>query len=155
MLLFPSWQGQSKPSLPLSFFLLFSISSQSPTPTIFCCCSSFSSHSFQIYLNINPVLPSVFLASFFSQLSGQLISASFSSAICFTLPAHFSLVLTNFFLKLSFPSNLHQFIHSSLICSLHSHDSSYPVVFAIYYVTYPYFCTGNMMANHFFQLWLD
>ena len=103
MLLFPSWQGQSKPSLPLSFFLLFSISSQSPTPTIFCCCSSFSSHSFQSYLNINTVLPSVFFASFFSQLSGQLISASFSSAICFTLPAHFSLVLTNFFLKLSFP----------------------------------------------------
>ena len=45
--------------------------------------------------------------------------------------SHFSLLLTSFFLKTFLHSNLHsQFVHSSLILSLHSLESSYLVVFA-------------------------
>ena len=70
--------------------------------------------SFAVVLPSSPTLPrplltqshriafSVFLASLFSPLSEHLLSANFSSVILSTYPAHFSLLLTSFFIKLSF-----------------------------------------------------
>ena len=76
---------------------------QFPTASIFCCCSPFFSHSFLISLNavlpsppwsLSPPFPSTFLTSDHF--------AYFSSPIHSPRWTHFYLLLTNFFLKLSY-----------------------------------------------------
>ena len=73
---------------------------QSLTTPIFCHCSPFSSHSFQISLTAvlpshsrssSPPFPSTFWASH--------LYVTYSSPILSTWPAHFNLFLANFFLK--------------------------------------------------------
>ena len=101
-----------------------------PTSSIFCCCSSFSSHSFQI--SLNAVLPS------HSRLSTppfplHILSISLPIVHLPFLPLvrPISFYPHQFLLKTFHHSNLHsQFVHSSLTRSLHFHDSSYPVAFA-------------------------
>ena len=104
--------------------LLFSYCSlyqQSPTLSIFCCCSPFSSHSFQISLNTVLRFPSTFWAS-------ALALPFFPSRILSTCLAHFSLLFSSFFVNLSFtpnstlssPSLLPPALFTST-CSLHFH----------------------------------
>ena len=113
LLMFSSWQpchqGWDSPWLPSyvsSSFLssLFShcvLYHQSPTP-IFCRCSPFSSHYFQI--SLNAVLPSHSWSSsppFPSSLWASDLFASFPSSILSKQMAHFNLHLINFFVELS------------------------------------------------------
>ena len=111
--------------------LLFShciVCLQSPTTT-FCCCSPFSSHSFQIFLNT--VLPSYYRSSSPSFFHHFLC---IGSLLIFHLPffphVNFNILITSFFLKLFLPPTSMLSSSILLINSLHSHDSSYPVVFA-------------------------
>ena len=111
-------------SLHSSFFSHCVLCRQSPIP-IFCCGSPFSSSFRSLTLSSHGIL----CHPRFPQFSGHLLSAYFSSPILFTCPAHFTLLLASFFLKF-LHSNLHsQFVHSSLVCSLHYYDSSFLVVF--------------------------
>ena len=58
--------------LPFSHYVFYQ---PSPSPSLFYCCSPFSSHSFQgISLRSPPIAFSVFVASFTPPLSGHLIS---------------------------------------------------------------------------------
>ena len=80
---------------------------QSPTHYVCCCCSSFSSHSFQI--SLNAVLPTHSRSSsppFPSNFWASALFANLSYPILFTCPAHFNLLLADFFLKLSFTPTL-------------------------------------------------
>ena len=90
----------------VSFFSLFShyvLYHQSPTPSIFCCCSPLSSHSFQIYFNIVlPLHPRCSSPPFLTTFWASALFANFSSPILFIRPTNFSILLTNVFLKLSF-----------------------------------------------------
>ena len=75
---------------------------QSLTPSIFCCCSPFFSHSYQIFLMA--VLPSHHRSSSFPFPSTFWASArftNFSSSILSTCRDHFSLHITSFFLRRS------------------------------------------------------
>ena len=98
---------------------------QSPTPSVFYCRSPFYSNSFQISLNV--ILPSVFLASLFLPLSEHLLSMQIFHLPFFPNVRPISAYsLITLFIKLL----RSQIVHSSLIRSLHSHDYSYPDVFA-------------------------
>ena len=114
---------------------------QSPTPSIFCSCSPFSSHSLQI--SLNGVLSS---HSRSSSPPSPPLPANVSTPILSTCPSHFSLLLTSFFLKLSFPPT--STLSSSRLLSsapTHSQHSSYPVVFSSQTRT---FCCFSLSAIH-------
>ena len=118
-------------SFLLSLFSRYVLYHQSPTPSIFCYCSPFSSHSFQI--SLSPVLPlhswpssPPFQSTFWAICS----LFQFFYTYSFHMSSPFQPTLHHFLLKPFLHSNLHsQSIHSSFICSLHSHISSHPVVF--------------------------
>ena len=106
------------------FFLLFShciLYQQFPT-SICCCCSPFSSHSFQISLNTSSHhilnLPRLlFLSTFWASA----VFANFSSPILSTCGAHFSLLLTSYLLNVSFtqlllPLSVCPFFSSKILC---------------------------------------
>ena len=88
---------------PLLCFSHYILYHQSPTPCVCCCCSPFSSHSFQISLNASPhhILGLPRLPFSYTFWPSDLF-ASFSSLILSMCLANFSLLLINFSLKLSF-----------------------------------------------------
>ena len=93
----------------------FSITSL-PTPSIFCCCSPFSSHSFQI--SLNTVLPSHSRSSS-PPVSLHILGICSLCQFFISHSLHFRLILDTFLL-----SKLHsQLVLSSLIRSLHCHHS--------------------------------
>ena len=137
---------------PYFFLIALSVDSLLLLLKLCCCYSQSSCHSFQIYLSA--ILPSHSLSSSppisLHFLGFCSISLSFFISYSFNMSGPFQSTPHQFLLKLFLHSNFHsQFVNISCICSLHSHESSYPTHSPVVSLLVPSFLSHTCMPGKY------